>query len=252
MRKVALLLIAMGLLLCACANGKPENCPIITTPNEWVITECTDDLTEQEHRVLNDFLHSTRISLTGEATLKMPAKWCCRLNEDCLLVIANWAIGNENGFQPVLVFEEEGQLQAAELGRKAIELLTSSPQLCISPIDLSFVQRVGNSTIICIGSFDLYKNGIAEKPYDNCGTVPICVTNEETGATIDQSIWIMSGTDSSSNNSDCRYQLVGECGYLFAIKDMDDDYTLHIGEEVLTGAYLKSLLSSDFEREQTP
>lgn len=244
MRKFAVLFILLLLLLCACEKGASESRPVDTVPNERVITTCSDNLTELESQVLTDFLHSTRIYLTEGATLKDPAKWSCRLNERCLLAIAHWEIGNENGFQPVLIFEEEGHLKAAELGRNAMELLTLSPQPCTSPVQLSFVQRVGDSTIICIGSIDLMKKGVEIKPYDNCGTVPVCVANEENGASGSWSTWIMSSTDPSSDNSDCRYQLAtGDCGYLFAIKDMDDDFALYVGEEALTGAYLKSLLS---------
>ena len=243
MRKVAAVLIALLLLLCACENGLSESRQSNTAPNERMIITCADGLSERESQALTDYLHSTRIYLTEGATLKCPAKWSCRLNESCLLAIAHWKIENENAFQPVLVFEEEGRLEAAALGISVIELLTPSPQPCSSPIHLSFVQRAGDSTIICIGSIDLYKNGVEEKPCDNCGTVPVCVANEENGISVSWSTWLMSSTDSSSNNSDCLYQLAADdCGYLFAIKDMADDYELYVGEETLTGSYLKSLL----------
>lgn len=89
-------------------------------------------------------------------------------------------------------------------------------------------------------------NKITEKPYDNCATVPLRIADEAKKDSAVQDTWIMSTTDLSSQDIYSAQKLFAEdCGYLFAIENMEDTYTLYVGEESLTGAYLKSLFSAD-------
>ncbi|MBQ3355569.1 MAG: hypothetical protein IJG45_00420 [Oscillospiraceae bacterium] len=244
MKRIVFILVVVILLFCACKSEALDDNTIDNTPAERLITSYTDILTDPESRALNDFLYSTRIYLSGKATLKTPSKWSCRLNERCLIAIAQWKLADENGLQPVLLYEEDGQIHATELGRNVQPLLTTTPDWCSSPINLSFVQQVGNTTVICIGSDDLLMNKITEMPYDNCATVPLRIADETKNTSAFQDIWIMSVTDSSSQDIYSSQALLsGDCGHLFVIEDMEDTYTLYVGGEALTGAYLKSLLS---------
>lgn len=248
MKKVAVLVIVLSLLLCACESNVGETIPPATTADTQIITACADNLTAQERQALTDYLHSTRIHLTEIATLDTVAKWNCRLNEKCQLAVACWDIERETGFQPVLIYDENGQLCTEALGMNSATIFDSSPFYGSVGVNMSFIQQVGETTIICIDSFDLE---IREKPYDSVGTTPLKLSYEE-ACPITQGTWLRSSTDPMSDEIySCDRAVTGEYSYLFAVTDLEDNYTLYIGGEQFTGTYLKTLLASAKE-DQSP
>lgn len=272
MKRVTAILIAALLLFCACETRLPEaggnetdptsraeqhakptqteTSALEATPEERTITTCADALTEQESAALNDFLCSTAIYRSDDAALLAAAEWSCRLNEHCLIAVAHWEYdkrwgnGEKDGFEPVLLYEEDGAIQATELGNDACGLL--DPWSCGKrsdyPMNMSFIQQVGTTTLICLDSYDLtYRK--SDRLFDNRFTEPLklCYTDLYHAQ---QSAWVRGGTGTDDGiafdgvNSD-------EYSYLFAIEDMEDNYRLYVGDETLTGAYLRSLLAGD-------
>lgn len=276
MKKLAVLLIALGILFCACETqlpeagenktgseqhakpvptetGTPEPSPTEAAPAEWTITACTDALTEQESAALHGFLCSTAIYQSDDAELLAAAEWSCRLNEHCLLAVAHWkydkhwGIGAKDGFEPVLLYEEDGTIRATEFGKDAFGLVMAHHgEYGNFPVCMSFVQQVGTTTLICFDSYDL-TYAKSDRLFDNRFTEPLKLCYTDLYPAL-QSTWIRSGTETDAGtafdgvNSD-------EYSYLFAIEDMEDNYRLYVGTEYLTGEELKALLSSGYSRE---
>lgn len=248
MKKIIVFWVACLLLLLAGCNATASTETRTISDSTYVLSA---DMREALNAQLEAYLN---FDINEYYVISEPELWSYAFNEDCAITVSQVEdrIDTEKNLFCTLLYRENGTWHAKQFGEDSV-LLVSPSNANPNAVCDSFVQRVGNITIICLGEADSIVQRFGDvKPED------IFDSRNSTKLLMSFAALYENGTDcnwtQAIKNEDSEYSFLSsvvytDCpfGYIIAVPDMENAYTLTCGKQSYSGAEIESLLR-DFSK----